>query len=431
MKFSQYNNFIYFSNKNILYNVLLDKYIILEHELFELLKIANKDSNIKELTEIHPDLVDYLIAEGFIIPNDKNEFNEVVEFSKKIDNNEQEYLLFINPTMNCNFKCWYCYETHVKDSKMDENTINNTINYIQNIIRNNDKIKTFVLSWFGGEPLLYFSKVIVPIMNKAKEILDMEKIALKTAFTTNGLLIDLKIIEFLKKYDVQELQITLDGYKDNHDKIRFISEKKGSFDKIIENIILLTTNKLNVAVRINCTEKNMNDIDSVMNLFENIPENNKKYLRFTFHKVWQLESSLEDDVRYYIDKYLEKGLKVNGAIHDTVRGSCYADKINQAFLNYNGDIFKCSARDFNEDSREGVLTDDGVIVWNDKNNLRLNSKFQNEPCKTCSILPICGGGCSQLSYENLGKDYCVNDYDPIKKNEIVKRVFAGKIFMNA
>ncbi len=431
MKFSQYNNFIYHSNKNVLYNVLLDKYIVLESELYDLLKIAVRDSNISELEEIHPEFVNYLCKEEFIVPKSANEFEKVVHMSQKVDNNEHEYLLFINPTMNCNFKCWYCYETHIKDSKMNENTIGSTIKYVENIVHTNNKIKTFVLSWFGGEPLLYFYKVIVPIMEKVKIILDEKNIALKTAFTTNGLLIEPKVVDFLKKFDVQELQITLDGYKENHDKIRFISDKKGSFDKIVENILLLAQNRINVAVRVNCTEQNINDIDSIMSLFENIDSESKEYIRFTFHKVWQLENSLENDVRNYIDKYLNRGLRVNGAVHDTVRGSCYADKVNQAFLNYNGDVFKCSARDFKKDSREGILDDNGVIIWNDKNEIRMNSKFKNEPCKTCSILPICGGGCSQISYENLDKEYCVNDYDPIKKNEIVKRVFISKIHIDA
>lgn len=119
-----------------------------------------------------------------------------------------------------------------------------------------------------GEPLLYFDKVVVPILEGAKKITDSSGINLITGFTTNGLLFDQKKIDFLKEYTLQEIQITLDGYKDNHDRIRYISETKGSFDKIIKNIILLAENQINVVVRVNCTEQNINDIDKIMSLFQ-------------------------------------------------------------------------------------------------------------------------------------------------------------------
>lgn len=430
MKTSVYNNFIVYNNQNVCYNLLNDKFVVLENDLKELLLAVSRENNIDELQEIHPDFYEFLAEEGYIVDNGKDEFQEVVSISRGVDDNEKQYLLFINPTMNCNFKCWYCYETHIKDSKMDNVNIGKTIQFIENIISQNNKIEEFAISWFGGEPLLYFDKVVVPILEGAKKITDSSGINLITGFTTNGLLFDQKKIDFLKEYTLQEIQITLDGYKDNHDRIRYISETKGSFDKIIKNIILLAENQINVVVRVNCTEQNINDIDKIMSLFQKEPQNIKKYLKFTFHKVWQLESSLEYDVRHYIDKYKNSDFYVDGAVFDSVRGSCYADKYNQAFINYNGDVFKCSARDFESKSKLGELEQNGTITWNEKKFIRQNAKFQNKPCQTCSILPVCGGGCSQVAYENLGKDYCVNDFDENKKGEIVKRVFEQKIIFN-
>lgn len=413
------------------YNLFNDKYVILEEDIKELFLAAEKHNEIDQLKEIHPEFFTYMLEEGFILENTVDEFSKVVELSKQIDNNEDEFLLFINPTMNCNFKCWYCYETHVKDSKMDSFTIDKTIQLIDQVTFGKENLKMFAVSWFGGEPLLYFDKVIVPVLNQAKSILESRNIELVTGFTTNGLLFDQGKIDFLKNFNVQEIQITLDGYKENHDRVRFISETKGSFDKIVGNIIRLAKNKINVVVRINCSDKNMQDIDKIMELFSAQDDKIKSYLTFTYHKVWQLESSLENDVRHYIDKYKGSGFYVDGAVFDSVRGSCYADKKNQAFINYNGDVFKCSARDFTISNRLGELNSEGIIDWNSEANVRENAKFKNKPCQTCSILPICGGGCSQAAYENLGKDYCVNDFDEGKKMAIVKRVFEQKVLLNA
>jgi uncharacterized protein len=110
---------------------------------------------------------------------------------------------------------------------------------------------------------------------------------------------------------------------------------------------------------------------------------------------------------------------------DSIKYACYADRINQATINYNGDVFKCTARDFTKDNLEGVLDSDGLIQW--KNNIlnRFEKRLTNKPCLDCKIMPICGGGCSQKAIENLGNDYCVNDFDESKKNAIVFDRFIG------
>ncbi|MFV0248333.1 MAG: hypothetical protein ACK5H1_05180 [Tenacibaculum sp.] len=41
----------------------------------------------------------------------------------------------------------------------------------------------------------------------------------------------------------------------------------------------------------------------------------------------------------------------------------------------------------------------------------MNAKLKNVPCQTCSILPFCRGGCSQVAMENYSKNYCVCNFD--------------------
>ncbi len=44
-------------------------------------------------------------------------------------------------------------------------------------------------------------------------------------------------------------------------------------------------------------------------------------------------------------------------------------------INYNGDVFKCNARDFTSKTRNGVLAD-GAIEWNDTFEQRMNIKLK-------------------------------------------------------
>ena len=40
---------------------------------------------------------------------------------------------------------------------------------------------------------------------------------------------------------------------------------------------------------------------------------------------------------------------------------CYADRANSVIVNYNGDVYKCTACDFAKTKREGKLNEDGTI----------------------------------------------------------------------
>jgi uncharacterized protein len=151
-----------------------------------------------------------------------------------------------------------------------------------------------------------------------------------------------------------------------------------------------------------------------------------KYLLVDFHRVWQ--NSKLDDVEIIVDRNVKliknKGFNVKSSsyLNDTVRGSCYADKRNSAVINYNGDVFKCTARDFKTENREGFLTNEGEIVW-ENNSLehRMEAKFNNKPCLACRLLPICNGACSQIALENLGKhDFCIHSFRDEEKDKVVK-----------
>ncbi|MGV7105765.1 radical SAM protein [Flavobacterium sp. U410] len=427
MKASTYNNFVYYNDKFVGYNALKNSFILLEQELYSLYEAAKNENKINEFKLIHPSFYNFMIQNGFFVENNCNELEEVKKLQREIDNKDDFFDLFINPTMNCNFKCWYCYETHIASSKMNKETIQSVIKFCENTISENKDLKRFYLSWFGGEPLLQYQDVVLPLLKELSQLFAQHNIKFNSGFTTNGLLINQEMINSFLKYDVDQLQITLDGIKPVHDKIRYISKNRGSYDEIISNIILLAQNNLQVIVRVNCTEETLKGLDEIMSSFSNLDTNIKKNISFTFHRVWQAEQKLEEDVSEYIKKYNGQNFNVSGVALDSFRDSCYADKRNQALINYNGEVFKCSARDFKSSNKEGVLKEDGRISWNDIFEKRMSAKLKNKPCQTCSILPLCGGGCSQVAMESEGKDYCVYDFDEDKKKQVVLDTFLTRI----
>lgn len=425
MKYSQFNSIIPFDEKFALFNALSQKVIFIEETLKDLLNAAIHEG-VENLQSIHPSFYEYLSTEKFLVDNETDEVGLVKELVNKIDNNPEMFFLTINPSMNCNFKCWYCYETHVKGSMLNEQMVHKINKFITNTI-SKEGLKNFTLSFFGGEPLLYFKKDVIPIIEHYAIECRNKQINTAISFTTNGYLINNEFISFFKENNLTcSLQITLDGYKEKHDLVRFVSSNKGSYDTIIKNIRLLLLNGFYVRLRINYTEKNITDAHKIGEEFADIPQEIKsKLLLIDFHRVWQ--DNKIDNTYFVLDNNIDQmkidGLSVSSQyVPNNVIESCYADKRNSAVINYNGDLFKCTARDFTTVTRAGYLSDEGELVWeNNYLERRMKAKFQNKPCLTCPIMPLCNGGCSQHAMEHLGgEEYCVHGGDFNEKMRVVK-----------
>ena len=59
---------------------------------------------------------------GFIINDDIDEIDIIRYRNRKATIESRDYNLVINPTLECNFNCWYCYENHPK-GYMNKNTV--------------------------------------------------------------------------------------------------------------------------------------------------------------------------------------------------------------------------------------------------------------------------------------------------------------------
>lgn len=426
MKFSQFNAVIPYSEKYAVYNSFTQKVIFIDPTLKEILDAAMNEG-VDNLEAIHPTFYQYLSDQEFLVDNNINEVDQLRARVRSIDETTDSYLLTINPSMNCNFKCWYCYETHVKGSRLDSDTIARINTFIFNTA-NIKGLKNFGLNLFGGEPLLYFEKDVIPVLDQYISQCRLNNLAPTIHFTTNGYLVDQTFVDYFNEKEVTpSFQITLDGYREKHDEVRYVSANKGSYFKIIDNIKLLIKNKFPVQIRINYTEKNVDGTHLIAEEFSDVdPYFRNNYLRMNYHRVWQDGKHdntyllLEENVR----KVEEAGLAAT--THESpnnVYNSCYADKRNSAVINFNGDVFKCTARDFTHIKRDGYLDDQGDIIWeNNSLERRMNAKFKNKPCLTCRIMPLCNGGCSQLAVEFMESvdDYCIYSGNENEKMRIVK-----------
>lgn len=428
-KYSLFNNLIPINGRHtVIYNSFTGKTVVIKN------KNPQNYNDLRRLCDISPSLYEQLIESGIFIKSTRDEIKELEERVLEGMDNSEENILHINPTLECNFNCWYCYENHIKSSRMSSEVMEGLYNFIKRSL-DDKRIKTFHLGFFGGEPLLYFNDVTKKIIVDASDVCRARNVSLRVHFTTNGYCISNDILNFLSNFNCG-FQITLDGGQKDHDKTRFLQGGIGSYATIITNIHKLAQNGHRVIVRVNYTSKNIKSVSSIFNEFSNLDEAEKDNLSFDFQRVWQDRESMEDNTEKIIfgirNTFIDANLPVlSNYIPQDVRFPCYGDKKNHILINYNGDVFGCTARDFTKKNRIGVLNRNGLIDYDESIiALRKVSKFSKQICKTCRIAPICGGGCIQKAYELREQESCTLGYTDKDKDNIIINILDRAISLN-
>ena len=407
MKESYYNNYIEIEKSCLIYNSYSDSYLLLNNELTEIVNKNIKDIN--SLQKRNKKLYQLLFDNKMIVRKGVNEIELYGNERMKRRFKSSHYDLMINPTLDCNLNCWYCYEEHISGSKMSSTIIANIIKHLKNKNKT-EPFESLTVSFFGGEPLLKIKSVVTPIIEQIIKFTNQNNINIDFGFTTNGTIITNDFLSLLKDTQVN-FQITIDGDKITHNKIRGFKNKNNSnsYDIIISNIkkIVKQLNRYKITLRINYNAKTLKDATKIINDLKFIPNTN---LSFNLEKVWQedIKNINSDELKFLTEEIRNQGYSVDVLEFNRTDYICYADNYNQALINYDGNVFKCTARDFTKDNAEGYLNDDGVIIWKlNKLTKRLYSGIQTI-CKDCKLLPSCPGVCTQtvIDADTTG-DVCV------------------------
>jgi len=404
MEASKYNYFTNYKDRIVCLNGISGKTFSMNEEEFSKMNEVLQEQN-KRIE--NPSFTEWLTKNRFLVGNVSEEIDYMMELNRKAIE-DFYYTLVINPTQECNFNCWYCYEKH-ESGYMNEEVFNKIKAHIDLKLKEKN-FKQFNLGWFGGEPMLYFKKVIYPLSIYAKEKCGLENVAFYNSITTNGFLINKKIIEKFDDIDLRDFQITIDGDKSTHDKVRN-QRGKPSFDRIIQNIIDICDLLPNASITIRINYTNESICTQFYEVLKIIPPELRKHLSVQFQRVWQTYSTDEHkkDSKKILNEN-ENVLRENGFRiscnhnYSIFKGHvCYADRKSYANVNYDGNVFRCTARDYSPQNSLGYLNEKGEIIWKDEKLCNIDSKpyFDNEMCLECKLLPICGGPCFQKTLDSM------------------------------
>lgn len=154
MEWSKYN-FFFESDKFdccFVYNSLSNAFLKLDRSTFKILSELKNNVNL----EIESSLRLVLIENKILVNSNAEEFLKfkALKMLKRYD--KSSLSLTIAPTSDCNFRCQYCFENSPEPIYMNDNTEDKLMQFIQQY----KKINYLSITWYGGEPLMAFDRVI-------------------------------------------------------------------------------------------------------------------------------------------------------------------------------------------------------------------------------------------------------------------------------
>lgn len=406
---SRYSYFFKTSkSKCLAYSSKNNSFLELSEDLFDFLNSRAKNDSIEVQNQLPQEILVKLEQEGFICgENDDNDFVDKSQFiTQSIQHDKSKLNLVLVPTLNCNFSCPYCFEKQKRSSRMDDNTVDKLISFI----KDSEEAKSLSITWYGGEPLLALS-VIEKILNRIST--ETAKKIQKHSIITNGYLFESKAVELFKKYPLDSIQITLDGSKERHNKLRALrKDKMPTYDRILKNIdlILHELPDTELHIRVNIDKTNYEDFFDVSN------EMNSKYADkniIVYPGIIRLENDEMTNLvepsfgrwetaNILFDLY-SKGI-LKGDVFPTLRiaKTCCALCVSSFIIGPIGEIYKC----WNDVSDKSKII--GYIDSTELVNKTLYYRYHqgcawyNDPtCKDCFFMPICNGKCAWYNERNL------------------------------
>lgn len=424
MKESKYNLYRKTEKGVICFNSFHYSFLLLSQTLY---------ANIKDgaWSSISINTLNQLLSNGILVDKKCNEYDLLMQEHEKAKEESATFHLTLLPTLDCNLRCWYCFERHIHGSHMSQETQENIVKYIHDIAQK-QYVKNINIELFGGEPLLFFENELYPLLNNIKEIIEGYKKNVDFLFVTNATTIshqDIPLFAALKA----KFQISIDGYKEKHNQIKFdINTREATYEKVIDTIHSLCAcyDECKINLRINYDNDTLRYIPQVI---QDISDIERKKITIHLERVWQTDgdNASSSELKNMIGLILGNRFTVSYMNLFRRSYACKSSKTEYAVISYDGKVYKCIGRNFTLKHQEGILNENGIIQWDEiKKTKRLSIQtYQDPKCKECKILPLCWGPCNQkcLEYPNEISKFCQLDNMEISLDDFVYMIFNNQL----
>lgn len=316
---------------------------------------------------------------------------------------------------DCNLRCRYCFA-----STGDFGTGRKLMPFevgkaaIDFLIEKSVGRENLEVDFFGGEPLMNFG-VVREIVEYARSREKECGKNFKFTMTTNGLLLDDDIIDYLNK-EMYNVVLSVDGRKEVNDTMRVRVDGSGSYDKIIEKFKKLVRKRgdKEYYVRGTYTRHNLDFTEDVMHLYEEgfeqisvepVMEKPEKEFAITEADLDRIYEEY-DKLAERITQIKEKGGFINffHFMIDLDQGPCVVKRLRGCgsgneyiSITPDGDIYPCHQFVGHEEYKMGNI-EEGTFHEEIKKEFAGSHVYSKPACQECWAKFYCSGGCNANNY---------------------------------
>jgi uncharacterized protein len=385
---------------------------------------------------------------GFLVPSREHDRQTLDAYLTRVKSDTSELNVTILTTLQCNFACDYCFQGDHGDynkfaDKMSLETAARIATWIE---RELDRVQPekFVLTFFGGEPLLNLP-VMYLLAERTAAATTLRGVHQVISIITNGLLLTEDVVDRLVPYGLTGVKITLDGDRDTHNRMRPLRGGQGTFDRIIANIRRVS-GKVGIAIGGNFDESSVDSYPALLEFLQQQPfaddlvkVNFKPIVRNSdagfpvekpVSKILPLTPikadgtpvkplngtcmtsagagtagascttchTLDDKMAFLRDETRRHGFPTPDGVHN---GPCHVHMAHAHTIGPDGSLYACPGFTGEKAMSTGHI-DDRRERWRESARERFLRLSPWKECGDCAYIPVCAGGCVVNSHTTFG-----------------------------
>lgn len=326
----------------------------------------------------------------------------------------KQAMLTLNITHECNMACKYCFASTTNKHK---NVMPSYVarKAIQNLLHQFPNAETYMIYFFGGEPLLYKAFIKDAVNIAKQEICENANKRVSFLINTNGTLLSNPcLLDFLSKENFT-VTISIDGPENENDRSRVFNNGRGSFSRIMEGINIMKNRNINFNLRATLSPRTRH-LAKIFKFFEDmkIPysyaftitaSTKEKYeTQFSESDMFRFDKELDSVMNYFLVKKINHqqiyAMDFNRKLDLVKNGSlithgCEAGR-NSLLVDESGNYFSCqNMLPFKETSIGNI----DIGFDDDRRRCYRSHHLDSLPvCKLCWARYLCGGGCETERY---------------------------------
>ena len=335
--------------------------------------------------------------------------------------------LCLHVAHTCNLNCSYCFASQGKyqgeRALMSFEVGKRAFDFL---IENSGTRRNLEVDFFGGEPMMNFD-VVKQLVAYARSIEKEHNKNFRFTFTTNGVLLDEEVMDFLNK-EMHNVVLSLDGRKEVNDHFRKNYAGEGSYDTIVPKFQRLVEKRggKDYYVRGTFTHNNVdftNDIFHMADLgFTELsmepvvcpPGDPYALTKEDMPKIFEQYEILAKEMlkrkkegRPFTFYHYMLDLKNGPCIYKRITG-CGSGTEYMAVTPW-GELFPC--HQFVGDSKYSLGN-----IWDGITNTAVQDEFRGcnayarPECKDCWAKLYCSGGCAANAYHATGSINGIYEY---------------------